>query len=105
MSKDEKENLYRVLNRELLNSIGNMALLSGSDNSSNSNGLFDAKRLNIVKLISKGSFVPKHTYDVFSKLLSDKMEPDLSVWSKKDIEAHEEWIKARVESIKKTLKK
>jgi hypothetical protein len=103
-SNDEKQHLYSVLKKQKLNSIGNMALLSGKDNSSNSNGLFDAKRQNIVRLISKGSFVPKHTYDVFSKLLSAKMEPDLKVWSEQDIVAHENWITARIESIKTNLK-
>jgi hypothetical protein len=104
LSENEKTLLYQVMNKNKLNSIGNMALLSGGDNSSNSNGLFDAKRQNIVKLISRGSFVPPHTYDVFSKLLSDKMEPDLTVWTEDDINAHESWINERIEIIKKSLK-
>ena len=104
LSENEKTLLYKVMNKNKLNSIGNMALLSGGDNSSNSNGLFDAKRQNIVKLISRGSFVPPHTYDVFSKLLSDKMEPDLTVWTEEDINAHELWINERIEIIKKSLK-
>lgn len=104
LTKDEKQHLYSVLNKQKLNSIGNMALLSGKDNSSNSNGLFDAKRQNIVRLISKGSFVPKHTYDVFSKLLSASMEPDLTIWSEQDIISHENWITSRIESIKAKLK-
>ena len=69
-----------------------MALLTRADNSSNGNSMFDAKRKNIVKRISDGCFVPKHTYDVFSKLLSAKMNSDLTVWSEQDMIAHEEWI-------------
>ena len=88
----EKEMIFYMIRTKELNSIGNMALLSSSDNSSNSNGMFDFKRQNIVKRVSEGSFVPKHTYDVFSKLLSKKMKPDLTVWTEEDIKAHSEWI-------------
>jgi len=93
LSFDEIKILYSLINRGKLDGIGNMALLTKSDNSSNSNGMFDKKRLNIVNRISKGSFVPKHTYDVFSKLISKKMTPDLTVWTIDDITAHSEWIK------------
>ena len=84
-----------LMKSSLLNNIGNMALLTGPDNSSNSNGTFNKKRLNIVDRISNGSFVPKHTYDVFSKLLSKSMNPDLSVWTDTDIGAHYDWIENR----------
>ncbi|EDM25747.1 hypothetical protein LNTAR_15062 [Lentisphaera araneosa HTCC2155] len=100
LTNEEKGLVYYSINKVKLNSIGNMALLSGSDNSSNSNGLFDAKRHNIVDLISRGSFVPKHTYDVFAKLLSQEMESDLTIWSEKDIDAHESWMIKRIEEIK-----
>ena len=98
---NEKTILYRLIKKEKLDSIGNMALLTGSDNSSNSNGMFDKKRYNIVKRISEGSFVPKHTYDVFSKLISEKMTPDLTVWTKDDSDAHSEWIKEKISVIRK----
>jgi len=84
--------LCNLLETKLINSVGNMALLAKSDNSSNGNGMFDSKRINIVRRVSNGSFVPKHTYDVFSKLLSDKMNPNLSAWCEQDIIAHEEYI-------------
>lgn len=102
---EEKEILYACLKKENLHSIGNMALLTSSDNSSNTNGLFDAKRHNIVSLVSTGSFVPKHTYDVFSKLLSDAMDPDLRVWSEQDIIAHENWLKAQILTIVEEMTK
>jgi hypothetical protein len=83
--------------------MGNMALLTRGDNSSNSNGMFSKKRHNIVNRISKGSFVPKHTYDVFSKLISDKMSKDTGVWSEKDINTHQAWILTKIENLKKTI--
>lgn len=92
LSEDELLILCNLLETKLINSVGNMALLANSDNSSNGNGMFDSKRINIVRRVSNGSFVPKHTYDVFSKLLSDQMNPNLSAWCEQDIIAHEEWI-------------
>jgi len=100
LSSDEKTILYRLMKKEKLHSIGNMALLTSSDNSSNKNGMFDKKRYNIVKRISGGSFVPKHTYDVFSKLISEKMSPDLTVWTTTDIDAHFEWLNKKIDEIK-----
>jgi hypothetical protein len=100
LSFDEKTILYRLIKKEKLHSIGNMALLTGSDNSSNSNGMFDKKRYNIIRRISGGSFVPKHTYDVFSKLISEKMTPDLTVWTTTDIDAHFEWINKKINEIR-----
>jgi len=100
LSDDEKTILYHLMKTEKLHSIGNMALLTSSDNSSNRNGMFDKKRHNIVKRISGGSFVPKHTYDVFSKLLSEKMSPDLTVWTTTDIDAHFEWLNKKINEIR-----
>lgn len=100
LSSDEKKVLYRLIKTEKLNSMGNMALLTKSDNCSNKNGMFDKKRYNIAKRVSNGSFVPKHTYDVFSKLISEQMAPELNVWTEKDIQKHEEWIKIKVATIK-----
>jgi hypothetical protein len=97
---DEKQFIYVAMKTDKLNSLGNLALLTSSDNSSNSNGMFDRKRNNIVKRISTGSFVPKHTYDVFSKLLSDQMTPDLTAWTEKDMSAHQDWIINKLTDIK-----
>jgi uncharacterized protein with ParB-like and HNH nuclease domain len=103
LTLEEKTLLYLFIQTDKLNRIGNMALLTSGDNSSNSNGMFYKKRHNIVSRISKGSFVPKHTYDVFSKLISDKMSKDTAVWSDQDITAHQNWILARIENLKKTI--
>jgi len=98
---DENELIYLcdLLQSKSLNCLGNMALLTPPDNSSNSNGMFDNKRVNIVNRISKGSFVPKHTYDVFSKLLSSEMDPNLRIWSERDIKAHQNWIKSTITNL------
>jgi len=100
LASEEKIILYRIIKSEKLQSIGNMALLTGPDNSSNGNGMFDKKRKNIVKRISEGSFVPKHTYDVFSKLILDIKDGDLKAWKPADIDAHFEWIKNQINKIK-----
>lgn len=92
-TEEEKKQYYTALqNLSELNSIGNMCLLTNSDNSSNGCGFFDEKRKNILHLIHKGSFVPSHTFDVFSKMISTLVGVDLSVWSADDIKNHTEYI-------------
>jgi hypothetical protein len=100
LTNDEKKVLFKLIQSDNLNSIGNMALLTKSDNSSNRNGMFDRKRFNIVKRISNGSFVPKHTYDVFSKLISKDMTPELNAWTPIDIEVHKTWVTNKINSLK-----
>jgi len=99
LNEEELILLCDLLQSKKINGIGNLALLTKSDNSSNSNGMFDSKRINIANRVSNGSFVPKHTYDVFSKLISENMNPDLTVWSEKDIIAHEEWIELNFKNL------
>jgi hypothetical protein len=100
IDEEEKQLLYRIIKADKLHTIGNMALLSSPDNSSNGNGMFDRKRYNIVKLVASGSFVPRHTYDVFSKLISPDMTPTLTVWNESDIDANEKYIKEKFKRIK-----
>jgi uncharacterized protein with ParB-like and HNH nuclease domain len=89
---------------------GNMALLSSAVNSALSNGLFNTKRKILIQKINSGSFVPKHTIDVFSKMLEAKIdendtkvefEQDIKIWTEEDAQAHLVWIKNRVAEIKK----
>lgn len=95
---DQKLIYYRALQEDKhLNSIGNMCLLTSGDNSSNGCMFFDEKRKNLLKLIQKGSFVPKHTFDVFSKMLDGVDNTDLSVWSKNDIEQHAQYVQNQFE--------
>ena len=79
------------------NFLGNMALLSKSLNTALSNGFFNTKRKILLRKINLGSFVPKHTLDVFSKMLEtvgeSKFDDSLTVWSEIDIKAHKEHIR------------
>ncbi|MCZ4319170.1 DUF262 domain-containing protein [Aequorivita viscosa] len=92
---EEKQIYYKALQEHAaLNGIGNMCLLSGSDNASNGNKFFNEKRDNILKRIQIGSFVPKHTFDVFSKMFANANTEQMNLWSIKDIEAHNQHIKS-----------
>ena len=99
---EEQRGIYEKALKETksLNSMGNMCLLTSPDNSSNGNDFFDDKTLNILRLIREGSFVPKHTFDVFSKIiLPDRT--DLTIWSTTNINEHLEYIQNRVNDISK----
>ena len=100
LGDEEKELLYNLIRVNDLDNIGNIALLTDIDNRSNSNGMFDYKRKNIAEKVSYGSFVPKHTYDVFSKIFTDDINPNLTVWNSDDINAHREWIIEKIKKIK-----
>lgn len=93
---------FTVGNGIEVHGIGNLALLTGKDNSSNSNRWFDDKRRNIVARVSNGSFVPKHTYDVFAKLFN-KATSDLTCWDANDVAAHGTAIGLWLKEIKETL--
>lgn len=103
VNSEEKEILYELIETKNLNQLGNMALLTGKVNTSVGNGMFDTKRFKIVKKVSDGEFVPKHTYDVFSKLLSENLNPNLTVWTDKDIEVHSQWLANKILEIKSEL--
>lgn len=95
--------------------LGNMALLSGSVNSSLSNGFFNTKRKILLNRINRGSFVPKHTLDAFSKMLELRKEDlganqqikfgnSLTIWNQDDIEAHRLWIHNTISNLKIAFK-
>ena len=88
-TKEERE-IYETALQESksLNSIGNMCLLTNKDNISNGCGFFDEKRSNILARVRKGSFVPKHTFDVFSKMVLEKNTGDFERWTNDNIENH-----------------
>jgi hypothetical protein len=79
-----------------VNDLGNMALLTGGVNSALSNGFFNTKRKILVKKINSGFFVPKHTIDVFSKMIqtykSVEFNKSLVLWNENDITAHKNSI-------------
>lgn len=99
-STEEKE-IYQTALKSLgsLNSIGNMCLLTDKDNSSNGCGFFDEKRTNTLIRIRKGSFVPKHTFDVFSKMVFDKNPGDFERWTSDNISNHSSIIKIAINKI------
>lgn len=90
----EKDKYYKLLQAtDYLNSLGNMCLLTGSDNSSNGCMFFKEKRANTLQRIQKGSFVPKHTFEVFSKMITPEMARNsIEIWNKNDIENHLTWM-------------
>lgn len=98
----EEKEIYQNELKSLgsLNSIGNMCLLTDKDNSSNGCGFFDEKRTNILARIRNGSFVPKHTFDVFSKMVFDKNPGDFERWTSDNITNHSSAIKTAINSIK-----
>lgn len=103
---EQKEIYYNALKgHPALNSIANMCLLTGGDNSSNGNKFFHEKRDNILKLIQKGSFVPKHTFDVFSKMFEEADTANMKIWSANDINAHLSHIKSSINYVEKEEEK
>lgn len=100
-TSEEKEVYYKALKEhKALNSLGNMCLLTGGDNASNGNKFFSDKRDNILRLIRKGSFVPRHTFDVFSKMFEGADIDQMKAWSVSDITAHEQHIINSISEIK-----
>lgn len=100
-SSEEKEVYYKALKEhKALNSLGNMCLLTGGDNASNGNKFFNDKRENILRLIRKGSFVPRHTFDLFSKMFKGADIDQMKAWSVADIAAHEQHIINSIHEIK-----
>lgn len=104
ISSEEKITLEYLLKYKggSLHKLGNLALLKQGINSSLSNHFFNEKRKIIVKKISNGEFVPFHTYDVFSKLIISS-DASLHVWTKADIEKHQEYIAAQTIKINRYL--
>lgn len=82
----------------VIDGIGNMCLLARGDNSALGNGFFDEKRTAILRRIQQGSFVPKHTFDVFSKMF-DSASDDITFWSSKDIDSHANHIEKSIQAI------
>lgn len=94
----QKEKVKTALDM-VVNNIGNMCLLSSKDNPSNGNKFFDEKRSNILQRITMGSFVPKHTFEVFSKSIFPDNPGDLNLWNKSDMDKHIEIMRNRIEAI------
>ena len=93
--EDEIGNLLQ--SEPLLHQIGNICLLSSKDNSAMGCGMFNEKRKVIRDRIARGSFVPRHTYEVFSKMICE--DDSLDVWSKPDIINHQLEIEKRIREL------
>jgi hypothetical protein len=84
----------------LLHQIGNLCLLSSGDNSAMGCGMFNEKRKVIRNRIARSSFVPRHTYEVFSRMILGE-DGSLDVWSKLDIQTHQAEIQKRLNRLMK----
>ena len=82
----------------VVNTIGNMCLLTLGDNASNGCLFFKDKRINIYKLIAGGSFVPKHTFEVFGKMFLKDPET-IKIWTFGDMVEHKQFISRKIEEI------
>jgi hypothetical protein len=91
-SPEEQKTVTTALHKSgKLDSIGNMCLLTGGANSALGCQFFSDKRSTILSLIQRGSFVPKHTFDVFSKMVTG-LDDNLKQWSTTDIDQHADQI-------------
>lgn len=71
---------------EYVHSLSNMALLQASANSALSNGLFDAKRREIIKMDSDGKYIPYCTKMVFLKYYTSTQQSNITFhyWTEED---------------------
>lgn len=95
---DEKEIYYKALQKTWVNNIGNMSLLALPDNSSNGCAMFKLKRDNVNEMIQNGSFVPRHTFEIFNKI---NINSDTIVkWTKEDADNHLQYIINTISNLK-----
>jgi hypothetical protein len=110
-----KEADFRPLERELtellsggsdsadgaLDSIANLALLPGSDNSALGNSVFAVKRAAILERDKRGSYIPVCTRNVFLKYYSPADEHQMLFWSASD---REHYLRAMADSLRSYLR-
>ena len=95
---EEKEVYYKALQKTWVNNLGNMSLLALPDNSSNGCAMFKLKRDNVNEMIQSGSFVPKHTFEIFNKI-NIKSE-SLIKWTNDDAQKHFQYIETTITKLK-----
>lgn len=99
--ENEKKRIHEALNRlGILHGIGNMCLLTSKNNSKLGCGLFKAKRQLILQLTKEAAFVPRHTFEVFSKMSLIDDPGDLQMWTKENIESHTTWIEEKINNLR-----
>jgi len=75
--------------RDEVDSIANMALLSRDDNSLLNNSVFEVKRRHVITLDQKGSYIPVCTRNVFLKYYDkNASSQQLHFWGPRDREAY-----------------
>ena len=84
-----------------LDSIANLALLPGSDNSALGNSVFAVKRAAILELDRRGSYIPGCTRNVFLKYYSPADEHQMLFWSASD---REHYLRAMAGSLRGYLR-
>jgi uncharacterized protein with ParB-like and HNH nuclease domain len=97
-TEDEKEIYYKALQKTWVNNLGNMSLLALPDNSSNGCAMFKLKRDNVNEMIQSGSFVPKHTFEIFNKI--NVKSDSIIKWTNDDAINHFEYIEATIAKLK-----
>lgn len=88
----------------LINSLGNLCLLTLKDNIINGCDFYNVKRTKVLGRIKKGAFVPIHTYEVFSKLVFDSDTGDFERWTVSNIQAHRVIIEDKIKDVRIKLK-
>ena len=98
---DDEKRIYHEALRKVghLHALGNMCLLTGKDNPSNGCMLLAGKRDNMLRLVQRGSFVPRHTFDVFGKMLPGLATGATVSWTLADIEAHGQYLEQHILSL------
>lgn len=100
--EDISEEKFRPLERELtqrftqagdsdndeVDSIANLALLGGGDNSALSNSVFEVKRREILRLDRQGSYIPVSTRYIFLKYYTDAEGQQIHYWGRHDREGY-----------------
>ena len=84
---DMQQRIFGLFGRPDLDTIDNLALLDGRDNSALGNGTFPQKRKKIIALETYGSFIPIATRNVFLKYYSTATS-DLTYWGETDRRAY-----------------
>ncbi len=92
-----QKHIFALLGEPDLHTIDNLALLTVSDNSKLSNGVFPQKRALIMELERKGSFIPIATRNVFLKYYSEA-PANLSYWGADDRQDYVEMIRTTLEA-------
>lgn len=97
-SENQKEIYYEALQKTWVNNLGNMSLLALPDNSSNGCAMFKLKRDNVNELIQNGSFVPRHTFEIFNKININT--DSIAKWTKDDADNHFHYIITTIANLK-----